>query len=161
MHTLKDWLEMCLPWWACIHRLLNPAAVHAIVGIILRCYRHKHSISDTTYRIHSQRKYQWACGGYSQVIGSWCRCLLLSPCTTFQTDKGYDPWCLCTQLAFSDIYEPSFLPVSGWTSLRGAALRDGASLTPKYILNLIKSEGVRPIRDFSLKKSMYLLALPT
>lgn len=49
MHTLKDWLEMYLPWWACIHRLLNPAAVHAIVGITLRCYRHKHSISDTTY----------------------------------------------------------------------------------------------------------------
>ena len=133
-------------------------AVHATFGIILRCHEHKHSIANTTYWIHSQRKYQWTCGGYSQIIGSWCCCLLLSPCTTFQTNKGYDHWCLYTQLVFSHTFELSFLPVSGWTSLRGAALRDGASLTPKYILNLVKSEGVRITRDFSSKENVYLVA---
>ena len=53
------------------------------------------------------------------------------------------------------------LPVSGWTSLRGAALRDGASLTPKYILNLIKSEGVRLIPHFRQMFDSPVFCLPS
>jgi hypothetical protein len=34
------------------------------------------------------------------------------------------------------------LIVSGWTSLRGSANRDGAALSPSYVLELIRSQGV-------------------
>jgi hypothetical protein len=39
------------------------------------------------------------------------------------------------------LFRPS--KVSGWTSLRGAAAREGVELTPQYISLLIKQKGVR------------------
>ncbi|PVG03062.1 hypothetical protein CPB86DRAFT_779955 [Serendipita vermifera] len=37
------------------------------------------------------------------------------------------------------LFRPS--KVSGWTTLRGSATRDGVSLTPQYVLELIRSQG--------------------